>query len=142
MAAKSRSDKLKRLVAVQRHMEKIAELDLANTTRTRQELAGKMDYAITAIGSFDPVHVGLKGQYAKQYGRFSGLDQQMATLQTVQESQILREKAKGDRLEDHFKEARSAEDREREDNAVIELIEMKLAMETGHAPASSKLDEE
>jgi hypothetical protein len=139
MAKGSRSDKLKRLVTVQRHMERIAEIDLSNTTRTRQELAQKMDQAIAAIGSFDPVHMGLKGQYARQHGRLTGQDQQMANLQNVQESKILREKAKGDRLEDHFKDARAAEDREREDNAIIELIEMRMALE---APASSKVDEE
>lgn len=129
MAAKNRSEKLKRLVAVQRHMEKIAEIDLANTTRLRQEIAGKMDFAIEAIGSFEPVHLGLKDQYARQYGRLSGEDQQMANLQVVQEQRILREKAKGDRLEDHFHDAQQSEDREKEDNAVIELIEMRMALE-------------
>lgn len=139
MAKGNRSDKLKRLVTVQRHMEKMAEIDLSNTTRTRHELAKKMDQAIAAIGSFNPVHLGLKGQYARQHGRFTGQDQQLANLQGVQESRILREKAKGDRLEDHFKDARAAEEREIEDNAIIELIEMRLALE---APASSKVDEE
>ena len=139
MAEKTRSEKLKRLVAVQRHMEKMAEIDLANTTRSRQEIAGKMDEAMFAIGSFEPVHIGMKDQYARQYGRLSGQDQQMASLQSVQESRILREKAKGDRLDEHFRDARSLEEREQEDNAVVDLIELRLALET---PASSKLDRE
>jgi hypothetical protein len=137
MAVKGRSEKLKRLVAVQRHMERMAEIDLANTTRTRQEIAVKMDDAMLAIGSFEPVHIGLKDQYARQYGRLSGSDQQMANLQAVQENRILREKAKGDRLDEHFRDARSSEEREREDNAVIDVIEMRLALP---APASSKLE--
>ena len=134
---KNRSDKLKRLVAVQRHMERMAELDLASTTEVRRELAQKMEFAMDAIGSFEPVHMSLKGQYALQYGRLNGQDQQMETLQEVQENRILREKAKGDRLEEHFKDARNAEEREREDNAVIDLIEMRLALD---APASSKVE--
>lgn len=131
MTAKTRSEKLKRLVAVQRHMEKIAEIDLSMTTSIREELAEKMDYAMVAIGSFSPVHLGLKDQYARQHGRFRGEDQQMANLQAVQEQRILQEKVKGDRLEEHFREARAAEDREREDNAVIELIDMRLALTVG-----------
>ena len=37
MIEKKRSDKLKRLVAVQRHLEKMAEYDLAETARQRRE---------------------------------------------------------------------------------------------------------
>jgi hypothetical protein len=138
MAGKSRSDKLKRLVAVQRHMEQMAELELADTTRTRREIAVRMDDAIEAIGSFNPVHAAMKGQYAAQYGRMTGEDQRLAGLQEVQENQILREKAKGDRLEENWKDARAAEDREREDNAVIDLIELRMSMDPS---ASSKLGE-
>lgn len=139
MADKGRAAKLKRLVAVQRHMERIAEIELAETTQRRQELSTRMDEAIEAIGSFNPIHAGMKSQYAAQYGRLSGEDQTLDERQEAQEQQILREKAKGDRLEDNWKTARAAEDREREDNAVIDLIEMRLSMP---APASSKLGEE
>lgn len=136
MAGKSRSDKLKRLVAVQRHMEQMAEMELAETTRTRREIAVRMEDTIEAIGSFNPVHASMKGQYAAQYGRMSGEDQHLAQVQDLQENQILREKAKGDRLEENWKDARAAEDREREDNAVIDLIELRLSMDPS---ASSKL---
>jgi hypothetical protein len=139
VAEKTRSAKLKRLVSVQRHMERIAELELAETTQRREELSLRMDEAIEAIGSFNPIHAGMKSQYAAQYGRLSGEDQRLDDLQETQEKQILREKAKGDRLEENWKDARSAEDREREDNAVIDLIEMRLALGSS---ASSKLGEE
>jgi hypothetical protein len=138
MAEKTRSGKLRRLVSVQRHMERIAELELAETTQRREELSVRMDEAIEAIGSFNPIHASMKSQYAAQYGRLSGEDQQLDDLQEAQEKQILREKAKGDRLEENWKDARSAEDREREDNAVIDLIEMRLALDSS---ASSKLGE-
>lgn len=128
MADKTRSAKLKRLVAVQRHMEKIAEIELANTTEARRVLADRMDYAIEAIGSFDPIHVAMKAQYATQYGRMSGEDQYLTDVQAAQENQILREKAKGDRLEENWRDARDHEDREREDNAVIDLIELTMSL--------------
>ena len=54
--AQSRSEKLKRLVTVQRHLEKMAEIDLANTTRQRQEAAETMDAVADAINSLNPVH--------------------------------------------------------------------------------------
>ncbi len=49
MASDKRSEKLKRLVTVQRHMEKMAEVELADTTRTRSEVAQSMDSVLEAM---------------------------------------------------------------------------------------------
>ncbi|MCO6187100.1 hypothetical protein [Rhizobium sp. L1K21] len=133
---KSRSDKLRRLVAVQRHMERMAEIELASTAQARQELVEKQENAMQAISSMEPIHAGLKNQYALQYERHVSRDAQLEKIQEVQEKQVLREKAKGDRLNDHFLLAREGEDREREEEGLLDLLEIRLA-----SPASSKLDE-
>lgn len=133
---KSKADKLKRLVAVQRHMERMAELELASISLSRQELAVKRDNAMEAISSMEAIHAGLKNQYALQYERHTTRDAQLEKLQEVQEKQVLREKAKGDRLNEHYLVAREGEDREREEESLLDLLEIRLA-----SPASSKLDE-
>ena len=46
MAEQTRSQKLKRLVAVQRHLEQMAEYDLAETARQRVEVNQSMDNVI------------------------------------------------------------------------------------------------
>jgi hypothetical protein len=123
MIEKKRSDKLKRLVAVQRHLEKMAEYDLAETGRQRAEVNAAMDVAILALGSLDPIHRAFSQSYADRFG-----------MQQVHEMRLTRERAKGDRLEENMLDALQAERREADDNAVYDVIDQQFA-----TPASSKL---
>lgn len=136
MAAEDRSKKLKRLVAVQRQVEKMAEVELADTTRHRSKLNESMTNLLDALGSVAPIHQMFSKHYSEQYSKLRSRDSQLAGMQTFQENKVLREKTKGDRLEDRFKEAREHEDREKEDDAIFDLLEVIVASQT---PASSKL---
>jgi len=122
-----RSDKLKRLVAVQRHIERMSENELAATTRHRAEVNQSMEETITAIGSMDPIHRQFAQQYAERFGRLTTKERQLAGVQQIQEMKVLKERTKADRLEDNMKEARDHEDREAADNSIYELIEITLA---------------
>ena len=130
----SRSKKLKRLVAVQRHLERMAEQELAVTTQHRQEVAQSMEVVIQAIGSMEPVHRHFSQNYAERFGRLTMKESQLQSIQQVQEVKVLKERTKADRLEEHMKEARELEDRQASDQAIYDLLEITLA-----APASSKL---
>jgi len=134
MAEQNRSKKLKRLVTVQRYLEKMAESELAATTRHREEVAQSMEVVIEAIGSMDPVHRQFSHNDAERYGRLRIKDQQLENVQQFQENKVLKERTKGDRLDEHMKDARDLEDREASDQAIYDLLEITLA-----APASSKL---
>lgn len=136
MGPKKKSEKLKRLVVVQRHMEKMAESDLANTARQREEVSASMDTVMEAIGSLNPVHRLFAQQYADRFDRLTNMEKQLAGIQQVQEMKVLRERAKGDRLEDNMAEARIGEDREADDDAIYDLVDMRYS-----TPASSKLHE-
>jgi hypothetical protein len=131
-----KSDKLKRLVAVQRHMERMAESDLGTTAQRIEENARSMDTVMDAIGSLDPLHRLFAQNYADRFDRLSNTDKQLHGLQQVQEMKLMRERAKGDRLEENMKDARDHEERQRDDDAIYDLIDMQFA-----APASSKLQE-
>ena len=134
MAELNRSKKLKRLVAVQRHLEKMAESELAATTRHRQEVTQSMDVVIEAIGSMEPVHRQFSQHYAERFGRLAIKEQQLENVQQIQENKVLKERTKAERLEEHMKEARDLEDREASDQAIYDLLEITLS-----APASSKV---
>ncbi|MGF0537357.1 hypothetical protein ACQQ2Q_05125 [Agrobacterium sp. ES01] len=134
MGPKKKSDKLKRLVMVQRHMEQVARSDLAQTGVQREEVAHSMDVVMDAIGSLDPVHRLFAQNYADRFDRLTNADKQLAGIQRVQEMQTLRERVKGDRLEEHMKDARALELRESDDNAIYDLVDLLSA-----TPASSKL---
>jgi hypothetical protein len=121
-----RSKKLKRLVAVQRHLEKMAEGELASTTVQRVEVGQQMDLVIDAIGSMTPLHMQFSRNYSERFGRLMIKDKQLAGVQQVLEARVIRERTKGDRLEEHMKDARDSEDRERDDNAIYDLLEMTL----------------
>ncbi|MBY5543217.1 hypothetical protein HFO60_24900 [Rhizobium leguminosarum] len=134
MIEKKRSQKLKRLLSVQRHIERIAENDLAETSRQRVEVNVAMDDVILALGSMDPVHHAFSQNYADRFGRLSIKDQQLTGMQQIHEMRLTRERAKGDRLENGMKEALEVERREADDNAVYDVIDQQFA-----TPASSKL---
>ena len=125
--AQSRSDKLKRLVKVQRHLEKIAEIDLAGTTRQRQEVAETMDVVVEAINSLEPVHRSFSHHYSGQYSRLQQQEQMLANVQQMHEMRVMRERTKGDRMEERMKEARDAEEREAADDSIYDLIDQHIA---------------
>jgi hypothetical protein len=127
----SRSDKLKRLVTVQRHLEKIAEIDLASTTRQRQETSETMDVVVEAINSLDPVHRSFSHHYSNQYTKLQQQEQMLANVQQMHEMRVVRERTKGDRMEDRMKEARNAEEREAADDSIYDLIDQHIAYKTG-----------
>jgi hypothetical protein len=129
----SRSEKLKRLVNVQRHLEKMAEIDLATTTRQREEAAETMEAVAGAINSLDPVHRSFSRHYSSQYSKLQQQDQMLANVQQMHEMRVVRERTKGDRMEEHRKEARSAEDREAADNSIYDLIDQHIAYKKGDA---------
>lgn len=136
MGPHKKSDKLKRLVAVQRHMERMAESDLGITAQRIEENARSMNTVMDAIGSLDPLHRLFAQNYADRFDRLSNTDKQLHGLQQVQEMKLMRERAKGDRLEENMKDARDHEERQRDDDAIYDLIDIKFA-----TPASSKLQE-
>jgi hypothetical protein len=134
MVEKTRSQKLQRLVAVQRHLEQIAEYDLAETTRQRSEVSQEMDSVIHALGSMDPVHHAFSQGYADRFNRLGIKDKQLTGMQELHQMRVQQERAKGDRLEDGMREAREAERREADDDAIYDIIDQKFG-----TPASSKL---
>jgi len=134
---KSRSEKLKRLVAVQRHLEQMAESELAETARQRRDLAETIDVVVDAMGSASPLHAMFSGHYASQLGRLAQKDQMLLGIQQVHETRVLKERAKADRLEENMKDARVLEDRTADDNAIYDLVDQHVM---GKSPASGKLD--
>ena len=136
MGPNKKSDKLKRLVAVQRHMERMAESDLGITAQRIEENARSMDTVMDAIGSLEPLHRLFAQNYADRFDRLSNTDKQLHGLQQVQEMKLMRERAKGDRLEENMKDARDHEERQRDDDAIYDLIDLHFDTQ-----ASSKFQE-
>ncbi|MBL0370702.1 hypothetical protein JJB09_01550 [Rhizobium sp. KVB221] len=127
MVKQSRSQKLTRLVKVQRHLEHMAENELAATTQARAEVQENLVAVVDAIGSLEPIHQIFAGLYSSQISRLTAKDQHLHTMQQIHENRMLREKAKGDRLEENAQEARELENREADDAAIYDLIDQRMA---------------
>jgi hypothetical protein len=128
MMRRPRSDKLERLVKVQRHLEHMAEVELANTTRARQEVQENLSAVVEAIGSLNTVHQIFAGLYSGQISRLTAKDQHLETVQQIHENMMMRERTKGDRLEENMKEAREEERREADDAAVYDVLDQQIAL--------------
>lgn len=128
MARQSRSEKLDRLVKVQRHLEHMAEIELANTVRAREDIQENLSAVVDAIGSLAPVHQIFAGLYSGQISRLTARDQHLETVQQIHENRMKRERAKGDRLDENMKEAREQEDREAEDLSVYDILDQQIAI--------------
>ncbi len=138
MSEDKKSDKLRRLVDVQRQLEKLAEYELSVSIARQAEVTSSIMSTIDAISSVDPMHKQFAKNYSERLNRLFTRSQQIAAQQSVQETKVLKEKTKGDRLEDRMKEAELAEERLVEDERMYDLVDLGLLAAT---PASSKLDD-
>jgi len=121
--AEARSAKLKRLVAVQRQLERLAEADLAETNRERDRIDAAVDGAIAAMNSLAPTHRVFSHLYAQRVGTLTVRGQRLDGLASVQQQKFRAERAKADRLQESMREARAIEDREAEETALHDLID-------------------
>ena len=82
------------------------------------------------------MHQTFSKHYSDRYSRLVVQDRQLEGVQQFQENKVLKEKTKADRLEDRMHIARDLEDREADDNAIYDLLEI---TNVSHTPASSKV---
>ena len=119
----SRSEKLARLVRVQRQIERMAEYELSLTMRAQAETEATQEALVEAVGSFNPIHTAMSHQYAQRFQKLSARSQMLAGAKGLQESKMLTEKTKADRLADQAGQAAEAEDRLATDESLFDLLD-------------------
>ena len=122
----SRSEKLARLVRVQRQIERMAEYELSLTMRAQAETDATQEALVEAVGSFNPIHAAMSHQYAQRFQKLSARSQMLAGAKGLQESKMLTEKTKADRLADQAGQAAEAEDRMATDEGLFDLLDGSL----------------
>ena len=128
MADIDRSKKLKRLVGVQRHMEKMIENELAIIVRQGEEVNAAMELPANVMTSLDPIHRGLSRHYLGRFSRLATEEKQLMAARRSQETRLAKERSKGDKLDERRKEALEQEQRASEDDAVYNLLEMMITL--------------
>ncbi len=123
-----KSKKLNRLAKVQGHIKKMAENELAITTRERNEVSEKIEALSGYLNSLDPLHQQMLKHYVVRHERLLVRDVRLENIEKAQEQQVLKETKKGERLEEKRDAAREDEQRVREDNSIYEMIDLQLAL--------------
>ncbi|MEM5471561.1 hypothetical protein WNZ14_07470 [Hoeflea sp. AS60] len=122
----TRSEKLARLVRVQRQIERMAEYELSHTLRAQAETDATQEALVSAVGSFNPIHAAMSHHYAQRFQRLSAKSQMLDGARSVQERRVLTEKTKADRLADQAGLAAAAEDRLESDESLFDLLDSSL----------------
>lgn len=122
----SRSEKLARLVRVQRQIERMAEYELSLTLSAQAHADETQEALVQAVGSFNPIHTAMSHQYAQRFQRLSAKSQLLAGAIKVQERKVLTEKTKADRLAEQADRAAEAEDRVATDESLFDLLDSTL----------------
>lgn len=118
-----RSERLTRLVAVQRHLERLAERDLALAERDRARAAEALDDVVAAMSSLEPVHRNLTDHYARRVGGLAARLRQAEGLAEVRERRLLGERAKAERLGEKARRAADEDGRAADEEALYELLD-------------------
>lgn len=122
----SRSEKLARLVRVQRQIERMAEHELSLTLSAQAEVDATQDALVHAVGSFNPIHAAMSHQYSQRFQRLSAKSQLLSGAIKVQEGRRKTEKTKADRLAEQADRAAEAEDRLATDESLFDLLDSTL----------------
>ena len=104
-----RAGKLKRLVRVQRQIERVAEIELAVILRERAIVDDTRTALVDALGSLSPLHQAMATHYTKRFSGLETRDRRLTGMQAMQEKRVLTEKTKADRLKDQAREAATNE---------------------------------
>jgi hypothetical protein len=131
-----RASRLKRLAQLQRKVESIARMELGELSRERAAVAERMTALVEALASPDPIHSGFSKLYGGQLGRLKLFDQQLSGRIRIQEGRVSSERSKADRLDDGARRANELQQREAQDNAVYDILDMIGGLD---AQASRKL---
>jgi hypothetical protein len=73
------------------------------------------------------VHRTFSRHYSGHYNKLQQQDQMLSNVQQMHEMRVVRERTKGDRMEDRMKEARDDEERVAADDSIYDLIDQHLA---------------
>ena len=133
--ADGRADKLKRLVRVQRQLERVAEMELGIILRERAIAEDTRSAIVDAMVSLSPLHQAMSPHYSKRFSGIENRDRRLTGMQAMQEKRILMEKTKADRLADQARDASLVEEREAEDDGLLDLLDSALAGKGGSSPA-------
>lgn len=130
--ARRNSDRIKRLIKIQRQKEKIAETDLAFILGRQRQNEDSVASVLDALGAINPLHSTFANHYTKRLSSLEIMQKKLQMHRTAQEKKMLTERVKADRLEDKLKSANLDEERGDQEEDMQDLLDL-----LGHRGKSS-----
>lgn len=121
--AEKKSQRLQRIVNIQRQKEKMAEIELADVVNAQRYNQDSMESVLDALGTFDPIHMVCSGHYSKRLSNLDIKKRQLQLHREMQEKNMMKERVKADRLEERVDAFKMNEAREAEDEGLQDLID-------------------
>ena len=137
---KERARSLGRLALLQRQLQRLAETELADTNRQREEVSEQIERLIEAMGGFSHVHRLFPHLYARRLEKLREREQALAGRSRLQEQKAMREKTRCERIGEHLAEARDDARRQSDEDGLLDMLEAASgrARPTGTKPPASR----
>lgn len=122
-----KSQRLKRLVKIQRQKEKIAGTDLAYILAQQRQAEHSVTSVLDALGTVSPLHSTFAPHYSKRLTMLEMAQKKLGMHRAAQEKKMLTERAKADRLDEKLQDANQSDVQEEEEEALQDLIDLLAA---------------
>ena len=114
---------LRRLVALQAQLQRLAEADLAQAMRDRDAVRASIDGLLQAMGGLSDTHRLFPHLYAKQLARLKARDQVLAGQIERHRARINAEKKRGERVGERLGRASQALERQDQEEGLFDLLD-------------------
>lgn len=114
---------LRRLVALQRQLQKLAEADLAQANREREEVRRAIENLVAAMSGMTATHRLFPHLYARQLSTLKARDQVLAGQIDLHRARINTERTRGDRVDHRLDQANLDNERHFDDEALFDLLD-------------------
>lgn len=114
---------LQRLVALQRQLQKLAEADLAQANREREDVRVAIENLISAMSGMSATHRLFPHLYARQLSTLKARDQVLVGQIELHKARINTERTRGDRVGDRLDKANLDSERHFDDEALFDMLD-------------------
>ncbi|MCR9137915.1 MAG: hypothetical protein NXI27_18095 [Alphaproteobacteria bacterium] len=114
---------LQRLVTLQRQLQKLAEADLAQANREREDVRIAIENLVAAMSGMSATHRLFPHLYARQLSTLKARDQVLVGQIELHKARINTERTRGDRVGDRLDKANQDSERHFDDEALFDMLD-------------------
>lgn len=114
---------LRRLVALQRQLQRLAEADLAQANREREEVCSAIENLVEAMSGMSATHRLFPHLYARQLSTLKARDQMLAGQIDLHRARLNTERTRGDRVDHKLDQVNQDNERHFDEEALFDMLD-------------------